>query len=36
VDFDNDRRAPLLIVAGERDHALCAAAGRSAAKHYAK
>lgn len=36
VDFRNDNRAPLLLIAGETDHTVPAVVDRSAAKHYAK
>jgi pimeloyl-ACP methyl ester carboxylesterase len=34
VDFGNDDRAPLLLIAGEKDHTVPAVVDRSAAKHY--
>ena len=36
VDFHNDDRAPLLLIAGEDDHTVPAVVDRSAAKHYRK
>jgi alpha-beta hydrolase superfamily lysophospholipase len=36
VDFGNDDRAPLLLIAGEDDHTVPAVVDRSAAKHYRK
>jgi pimeloyl-ACP methyl ester carboxylesterase len=36
VDFANDDRAPLLLIAGEDDHTVPAVIDRSAAKHYRK
>ncbi len=36
VDFHNDNRAPLLLIAGEDDHTVPAVVDRSAAKHYRK
>jgi alpha-beta hydrolase superfamily lysophospholipase len=36
VDFRNDDRAPLLLIAGEKDHTVPAVVDRSVAKHYAK
>jgi pimeloyl-ACP methyl ester carboxylesterase len=36
VDFRNDKRAPLLLIAGGEDHIVPAAVDRSAAKHYGK
>lgn len=36
VDFRNDNRAPLLLIAGEDDHTVPAVVDRSAAKHYRK
>jgi alpha-beta hydrolase superfamily lysophospholipase len=36
VDFRNDDRAPLLLIAGGEDHVVPAAVDRSAAKRYAK
>jgi pimeloyl-ACP methyl ester carboxylesterase len=36
VDFGNDGRAPLLLIAGEDDHTVPAVVDRSAAKHYRK
>ena len=36
VDFKNDDRAPLLLIAGEDDHTVPAVVDRSAAKHYRK
>ena len=35
VDFDNDERAPLLLIAGGADHVVPAAVDRETAKHYA-
>ena len=34
VDFHNDDRAPLLLIAGEADHTVPAVVDRSTAKHY--
>jgi len=36
VDFDNDDRAPLLLIVGGADHVVPAAVDRETAKHYAK
>lgn len=36
VDFRNEDRAPLLLIAGEDDHTVPAVVDRSAAKHYRK
>jgi pimeloyl-ACP methyl ester carboxylesterase len=36
IDFHNEDRAPLLLIAGESDHTVPAAVDRSAAKHYRK
>jgi pimeloyl-ACP methyl ester carboxylesterase len=36
VNFRNDDRAPLLLIAGGEDHVVPASVDRSAAKHYAK
>jgi pimeloyl-ACP methyl ester carboxylesterase len=36
VDFHNDDRAPLLLIAGELDHTVPAVVDQSAAKHYRK
>jgi pimeloyl-ACP methyl ester carboxylesterase len=36
VDFGNDDRAPLLLIAGGNDHVVPAAVDRAAARHYAK
>lgn len=36
VNFRNDDRAPLLLIAGGEDHVVPAAVDRSTAKHYAK
>jgi pimeloyl-ACP methyl ester carboxylesterase len=36
VDFTNDDRAPLLLIAGGEDHLVPAAVDRSTARHYAK
>jgi pimeloyl-ACP methyl ester carboxylesterase len=36
VDFGNDDRAPLLLIAGEDDHTVPAVVDKSAAKHYRK
>lgn len=36
LDFKNDDRAPLLLIAGENDHTVPAVVDRSAAKHYRK
>jgi pimeloyl-ACP methyl ester carboxylesterase len=36
VDFGNEDRAPLLLIAGEDDHTVPAVVDRSAAKHYGK
>ena len=36
VDFSNDDRAPLLLIAGEVDHTVPAVVDRSTAKHYRK
>jgi pimeloyl-ACP methyl ester carboxylesterase len=36
VNFRNDDRAPLLLIAGEDDHTVPAVVDRSAAKHYRK
>jgi pimeloyl-ACP methyl ester carboxylesterase len=36
VDFGNEDRAPLLLIAGEDDHTVPAVVDRSAAKHYRK
>jgi pimeloyl-ACP methyl ester carboxylesterase len=36
VDFRNDDRAPLLLIAGGEDHVVPAAVDRSTAKHYSK
>lgn len=36
VDFGNDERAPLLLIAGGSDHVVPAVIDRSAADHYGK
>src|SRR6266699_240004 len=36
IDFHNDDRAPLLLIAGGADHTVPAVVDRSAAKHYSK
>jgi pimeloyl-ACP methyl ester carboxylesterase len=36
VDFHNKDRAPLLLIAGQRDHTVPAVVDRSAAEHYRK
>jgi pimeloyl-ACP methyl ester carboxylesterase len=36
LDFGNDDRAPLLLIAGEDDHTVPAVVDKSAAKHYRK
>src|SRR5438270_5891870 len=36
VDFENDERAPLLLIAGGVDHVVPAAVDRETAKHYQK
>jgi alpha-beta hydrolase superfamily lysophospholipase len=36
VDFDNDDRAPLLLIAGGADHVVPAAVDQETAKHYAR
>jgi alpha-beta hydrolase superfamily lysophospholipase len=36
VDFHNDSRAPLLLIAGAADHTVPAVIDRSTAKHYRK